>query len=439
MAAVIETWTDPLLMLVVTPLLGAALGLLLWSKPRLLMVWVLLVTLASLVMLMGVSGGLTGPAAGIPFLSLLPLAAFLSILGQPVQQEGRVAWLMTLLLLGLGLGVLISQNGLKLILLVNVFGLVSLLIGRYKKLSGPQLWWAIGMYSLGVACLMGSLITAPPVSSIALLLTYSVLLPLFPFHGGYVGALVGLPGNLPAFLALLLPSIGFHGVLTLIPSMPGGIVQTLVILALLGALYGSLKALAQYRVVSLLAYAGLAFFAILWWYLATTKTYSSHAVIYLSAVALVTGGLLLAWRAVQARYGDVDLRAISGLAHPMPRFATLLSLLALAAMGLPPFGVFSGFMGMLLTPSLPLSGALLIIVVAWLTASWYLLNLMQQLLFGRHRRDLRYEDLRQTEFASLLMFVLILMALGIVPSRFFESGTPSHGYSTAMESKLWHK
>jgi len=135
----------------------------------------------------------------------------------------------------------------------------------------------------------------------------------------------------------------------------------------------------------------------------------------------------------------VDLRAISGLAHPMPRFATLLSLLALAAMGLPPFGVFSGFMGMLLTPSLPLSGALLIIVVAWLTASWYLLNLMQQLLFGQHRRDLRHEDLRQTEFASLLMLVLILLALGIVPSRFFESGTPSHGYSTAMESKLWHK
>lgn len=435
----IETLTHPVVLLVAVPVVGAALGLLLWSRPGVLKCWVLLVAVASLLMVMGMPGRPSGSTEGMALLYLLPVAAFLSLLGQPVHQEARVPWVMTLLLLGLGLGVLVSQDGLELMLLVGFLGLVSLLIHRHKKLTGAQLWWGIGTYSLGMVCLVVSLIAASPISSVALLLTCSILLPLFPFHGGYVGALAGLPGNLPAFLAVLLPSIGFHGVLPLIPGMPGGIVQALVILALVGALYGSLKALAQCKVIDLLTYASLAFYAILWWYLGMTRSFTPQATVYLSAVALVTGGLLLAWRAVQARYGDIDLSAVSGLARPMPRFAAGLSLLVLAAMGLPPFGLFSGFMGMLLNPSLALSGTLLVILVAWLTASWYFLDLMQRILFGRPRPDIRYEDLRHTEIASLLIIVMILLTIGIAPSRFFESGAPSHEYGIVMESDPWNK
>ena len=94
----------------------------------------------------------------------------------------------------------------------------------------------------------------------------------------------------------------------------------------------------------------------------------------------------------------------------MPQFAVLF-VLALAAMGLPPFGVFAGFIGMLLTASLTSSVALLVMAIAWLAASWYILELAQRLLFGRERLDLRYEDLNRPEFASLLIAVLIVIAL----------------------------
>ncbi len=435
----IRILTDPLWMLVGVPVVGAALGLLLWSKPGMLKVWALLVSMASLLLLMGMSGRLSGPVEGMALLYLLPVAAFLSLLGQPVHQVARVPWVMTLLLLGVGLGAIVSQDQPGVIFLPSVLGLVGLLVHRYRTSTRSQLIWGIGTYSLGMGCLFVSLVAASPISSVALLLTYAILLPLFPFHGGYVAALAGLPGNLPVFLALLLPSIGFHGLLTLLPDTPGGVVQALVILALFGALYGSLKALVQCKVIDLLAYASTAFFAILWWYLALTRGYTPQAAVYLSAVALVTAGLLLAWRAVQVRYGDVDLSAISGLARSMPRFAAGLALLVLAAMGLPPFGLFSGFIGMLLDPSLALSGTLLVILIAWLTASWYFLDLMQRILFGRPRPDIRYEDLRHTEIASLLMILMILLSIGVAPSRFFEPGMPDPAYRTAMESDPWSK
>jgi NADH-quinone oxidoreductase subunit M len=123
----------------------------------------------------------------------------------------------------------------------------------------------------------------------------------------------------------------------------------------------------------------------------------------------------------------------------MPEFAVLLSLLALAAMGLPPFGVFAGFMGLLLTSSLTSSAALLVIVIAWLAASWYILDMVQRLLFGRQRSDLRYETLRPAELASLLMVVLIVIALGIAPVSLFGIQIQPPRAGAVMESVTWNR
>jgi len=427
------------ILLVVTPLLGAAVGGVAWSPPQRLKVWSLLVTVVSLLMLIGMAGRLPVPIEGMVFLSLLPVVAGISLLGQPVHRDNRPAWLMTLVLLGLGLGVLISQDSVSLILLAIVLALVSVLIYRYRAMSGSLPWWGISTYSLGLVCVIVALMAAPPISSIARLLVCMMLLPLVPLHGGYVAGFRGLPGNLPAFLALLLPSLGFHGLLSLMPNLPEPVPAALVMLALTGMVYGSLKALTQSRVRLLLAYGSLAFWSILWWYVAATRASAPQAVVYLIALGLSTSGLLLAWHAIQARYGDMEPRAIRGLVYHMPRFAVLISLLALAAMGLPPFGLFSGFMGMLLAPSLTFSGALLIVIVTWLMASWYILDMVQGLLFGRQRPDLRYADLCRTECASLVILVVILIVLGFAPSRYFESGTPTPQTFAAVEFLSWNK
>jgi len=94
-------------------------------------------------------------------------------------------------------------------------------------------------------------------------------------------------------------------------------------------------------------------------------------------------------------------------------------------------------MGLLLAPSLAFSGALFIVLVAWLAASWYILEMVQGLLFGPQRSDLRYADLHRMEFVSLLICVLLLLALGFAPSCYFESGTPPP--RVAMEVFPWNR
>jgi NADH-quinone oxidoreductase subunit M len=425
--------------LVAVPFAGAAAGFALWSKPQALKIWTLIVSLATLAGFVAISDLPAGPPAGLLLPCLLPATALLSLLGQPAHRESRAAWLMTLVLLGLGLGALAGMEGIGLISRSLLLGLLGALLYRYRHVSGSVPWWGIATCGIGLVGVLAGAFAPPPVSTIALAAACATLLPLAPFHGGYVAAFRGLPANLPAFVALLLPVLGFHGLLILNPRLSAELLDATAVLALGGVLYGALKALAQSRVRLLLAYANLSFFSILWWYVAATRTAPPQAAVYLAAVGLATGGFLLAWHAVQARYGDMDLRAIRGLAYPMPRFSTLLFLLTLAAAGLPPFGVFAGFMGMLLTPSLPLSGALFVIVVAWLAASWYFLGLSQRLLFGRHRPDLRYEDLRRTEAASLLVILLLLTMLGLVPAGVWESGTPVTQARAAVESPVWNR
>lgn len=434
----IQSWMAPWL-LVSVACLGAGFSLLMRSSLHRMKTWALMTTVASLFSVVGLSWSVIESLAGLPFLCLLPLAAFLSLLGQPLHPDNRMPWVATLGLMGLGLGILTAQEPARTILLITLLGLLCGLVYRYQHGAMPEAWRGMAAYGLGVASALLSLILPAPASTVAVLVACAALLPLLPLHGGFVATLTGLPGNLPAFLALLLPMVGFHILFLLLPNLDETMLHTTAVLALAGACYGSFRALIQSRPLHRLAYAGLAFFSMLWWFIADTGTAPAQAAVYLSAVGLALSGLLLAWYALRARYGDIDVRALGGLAYPMPRFSTLLALLALAALGMPPFGVFSGFMGMLFNPAFVPSGGFAIILVVWLSASWYFIELVQQLIFGPQRLNIRYEDLRGTEFASLLMLVLLLLALGTAPSRFFQAGATNPPSSVAMKGATWSR
>ncbi len=298
-----------------------------------------------------------------------------------------------------------------------------------ERLDRSRLFLLVGaLIAIGFAWPVVSQVSEWSIEQIAIFLLIALILPLFPLHGAYVATLTRLPRymgvSLPVVLSILLPTAGLYGLTGLLPDLPPELLSGVGVLALFGALHGSIKALVQVRVAHLLAYGSVAFYSILWWYLAMTGSVTPQATVYAGAAALVTGGLLLAWGRVRARYGDLDLNQIGGLARPMPRLATLLALLVMAAAGLPPFGLFSGYLAMLLSPSMtttiPMSVGLSITLLTWFAASWYLFKLMQRVLFGPHRSDLRYEDLSRAEVAPLVVVLALLLALGILPYELVE-------------------
>lgn len=319
------------------------------------------------------------------------------------------------------------------------------LAGRWARMASRLNSSRLFTYVAGVIAIATvlSIDALPEELSLAMsvrFLTVAAMLPLFPLHGLYVAALVRSRGSLAIGLVILMPTAGLYGVGDLLEGLPPESLSGIRMLALFGAFYGTVRALVQTRAIPLLAYASLSFYSVLWWHMSSARTLSTQAAVYFIAVVLTTSGILLAWYRLQVRYGDLALERITGLARPMPRFATLFALFAMAAVGLPPFGLFSGYIGMLLHPSVQISWDMCIILLTWFAASAYLFRIMQRLLWGRHRPDIMYEDLHRGESASLIILLLMLLAVGLLPYGFFDSGQLMSGYGTSLEmTKSWIK
>lgn len=316
---------------------------------------------------------------------------------------------------------------------------LSLTIGRrltrmaYRLNTSRLFPYVISLTALVAALSVSALPEDWSLPKFVRFLVLASMLPLFPLHGLYAAALTRPRSYMAICFAILLPTAGLYGVIDALSGIPAEFLAGVRMLALCGALYGSLKALAQSRITPLLAYASLAFYSVLWWHIASARAVLPEAAVYFSAVVLVTVGLLLAGHFVQARYGDVAFERIGGLARPMPRFAILLALLAMAAVGLPPFGLFSGYIGMLLHSSIEISWELSILMLTWLAASFYLFRMMQRLLFGPHRADILYQDLHRGESVSLMILLLMLVTIGLLPYGFFEFDLMSNGYRATTE------
>jgi NADH-quinone oxidoreductase subunit M len=421
----------------VVPLIGALTGRIFWRDPQQLKKSCLVWSAFSVVPIAG--SGVAMPEGPL-LLYLLPTAAVISLLGQPVHKDHRRSWLMTLVCLGFGIGV-ISHHGAfsHIFLLALLVTMISLLV-RHHTTLWPISWWGIGLFGLASLGVIMAAFTDPPMSSSAAFLTCVVLIPLLPFHTGYLTALTRLPGNLPSFAAVLLPSVGLHFMVAMLPILPAAMTGLVSLFALAGALYGAVKALAQTRVRLMLAYGSLSFFSVLWWFAAASHMATSRATVLIASIGFATCGLLIAWQIIRTRYGDdVDPLSISGLASSMPNYGVLLSLLALAAMGLPPFGVFAGFMGLLLHSPIPSLLGLLIILSAWLAASWYIMNAVQRLLFGVKRSDIRHHDVVHDEWGALVVTILVLALLGLAPNDWFSSTMVTQPVDTFSRGFVWQR
>jgi NADH-quinone oxidoreductase subunit L len=304
--------------------------------------------------------------------------------------------------------------------------IVAIRLGRFfrrefDRLNASRIFpYLVALIAIVSALVSGARLPTLP-AEIALLILVAILLPLFPLHGIYVAALTRGPGYQAIALSVLLPLAGLFGLGHLMPNLRAESLGLVNVLALFGAMYGSLKALGETRVPQIVAYAGVTFVSALWWSFAVTGNFALQPIIYCAAMIIVSAGLLLAWQSVSKRCGNLTLDAMHGLAGPMPRLATVLSLFVMAAVGLLPFGLFSAYVAMLLQASATVSWGLTVILFTWFLASWYLFRMMQRLLFGAHLSDVRYHDLHTNEIAVFALLLLGLIALGVMPPRWFET------------------
>ncbi len=268
----------------------------------------------------------------------------------------------------------------------------------------------------------------------AFALAFAIKVPVFPFHTWLPDAHVEAPTAGSVILASVMLKIGTYGFIRFaVPFFPdvamGDPVRTVVVaLAVIGILYGALVAMVQPDFKKLVAYSSvshLGFVMLGIW--GGTLASVQGAMMVMIAHGLSTGALFFLIGMMYERRHTRELAEYGGLARVMPLFAVVLTVVALASIGLPGLNGFIGEFLVLLGSFGRYPAAVVIATLVVIVAAAYLLKAIQRIIYNKLERpeNQGLTDLTLREVVVLLPLVAIIVWMGLAPGPILRRMEPA--------------
>jgi len=257
---------------------------------------------------------------------------------------------------------------------------------------------------------------------LAFFVAFAVKVPLFPLHTWLPDAHTEAPTAGSVLLAGVLLKVGTYGLirfnLALFPEAAVYFRTFVMVLAVIGIVYGAVCALIQTDIKRLVAYSSVSHlgFVVLGLFAFTTQGVTG-SVLQMVNHGLATGALFLLVGMVYERTHTRQLDRMGGLAGVMPWLLGSFLFAVLASVGLPGLNGFVGeFLVIAGTFAVShLAGS--VAVVAVVLAAIYLLWSYQRMAFGpAHDEHRALPDLSAREVAVLAPVLALLLVLGVYPS-----------------------
>src|SRR3982075_1508200 len=263
----------------------------------------------------------------------------------------------------------------------------------------------------------------------AFFFAFAIKVPMFPFHTWLPDAHTEAPTAGSVILAGVLLKMGTYGFirfsLPLLPAdtaMRAKIIHIVIVLSLIGIIYGAIVCLMQKDMKRLIAYSSVSHlgFCTLGIFALTPQGLAGSVLQQINH-GISTGALFLIVGILYARRRTSLISEFGGLATPMPNFAAIYLIVSLSSLGMP---LLNGFIGEFTI----LQGAFQV-SKAW--AAWgslgvvlgaaYLLWLYQRVMFGPVTQFANEDlpDLNLREYATLVPLVILAFWIGIYPKPFF--------------------
>jgi len=260
-----------------------------------------------------------------------------------------------------------------------------------------------------------------------LLVGFAVKLPVFPLHTWLPDAHTDAPTAVSVMLAGSLIKMGGYGMIRLcismFPQVARQYAQLLVVLAIIGVLYGAAVTLRQTDIKRLIAYSSISHMGyVLLGIFALGQVSLTGAVLQMFSHGVVTGLLFAMAGLVIHNIEERDLRKLGGLARQVPVMAVVFSIAGLASLGLPTtsgfaaeFLIFAGSFTSTAFPAIRVYTLLGIIGVV-LTAG-YILWMLQRTYYGPVKEEYNgVRDADTLEKVYLFVLVAVIMLVGIYPA-----------------------
>jgi NADH-quinone oxidoreductase subunit M len=253
-------------------------------------------------------------------------------------------------------------------------------------------------------------------------IAFAVKVPVFPFHTWLPDAHVEAPTAGSVLLAGVMLKMGTYGMLRfnlgLFPEQARRNASWIMILALIGIIYGALVAMVQPNMKKLIAYSSVSHlgFVVLGIF-SFTQAGLNGAMFVMLAHGISTGGLFMLAGILHERRHTYEISEFGGLASPMPVYATSYLVIVLASVGLP---LMNGFIGEFLVLSgafqaKPIYGILAATGVIW--SACYLLWMFQRVFYGKvtHPANNGMADMLGFEKAAVWPCAVVALVMGVAP------------------------
>jgi proton-translocating NADH-quinone oxidoreductase chain M len=259
-------------------------------------------------------------------------------------------------------------------------------------------------------------------------LSFSVKIPIFPFHIWLPEAHVEAPTEASVILAAILLKVGIYGFLRiLIPVFPNitfYYLNIIILLNILSLLYTSLVTLRQIDIKKIIAYSSISHMNICTLGIISFKSYSiSGSMLLMFGHGFVSGGLFFLIGILYDRYKTKVIFYYSGLVHSMPLFSSILFFYILSNISMP---LTSNFIGEFLIIYGLLAQqrviTLLFVSISIFICTVYSILLYNKLIFGLpNYNNINYiKDIQKLEFMILLPITLCVLIIGIYPKLFID-------------------
>lgn len=291
-----------------------------------------------------------------------------------------------------------------------------------------------GMPTFAISELYGTVLDpkAAMLLFFAFTLAFAIKVPLFPLHTWLPDAHVEAPTGGSIILAGVMLKMGTYGFLRFVlPLFPGESARwagLMIVLSVIGIIYGALvawvqpdmKKLVAYSSVSHLGFCVLGIFAI-------TQASIEGSILQMVNHGLSTGALFMLVGVIYERRHTRLLADYGGIARTMPVFAVFFVIAVLSSVGLPGLNGFIGEYLILAGSFQTHPVAATIAASGVILAAIYLLWLVQKVFFGpiTNEENRNIPDIAWNEIAAMVPLVIFMVWIGVHPNTFLKKMEPS--------------
>jgi len=268
----------------------------------------------------------------------------------------------------------------------------------------------------------------------AFALAFAIKVPVFPFHTWLPDAHVEAPTAGSVLLASVLLKMGTYGFLRFaVPFFPSvalnpWVTKLILVLALIGIVYGALVAMVQPDIKKLVAYSSVSHlgFVMLGIWAATVQSVQG-ALMVMIGHGFSTGALFFLVGMLYERRHTREIAAYGGIAKVVPVFSLIFTVVALSSIGLPGLNGFIGEFLVLLGSFRTQPWAAAIATTGVIFAAAYLLWALQRMIFNRLDKPENevLVDLNRRELVVLIPLLLGIVWMGLYPAAVLRRIEPA--------------